>query len=929
MGNQPSTPQQRKLAKPKTNSPAPNLVLLPTSQAGSPTLVAAPTTTSGVGEGDMATIGAPSDRRSLPGALQKLRDHTRSFGGNDSMDTFRDEDSAAGSLGAIVSGVKDRISRSGSLSSSRMSSARTSLTRMTSLGGSPRLSLVIEPGISNVGATALVRQEIEENARANELALQHISAPSPTSEYSPNCPSCAPIRRKSLLTPGIATRGRPSNILRKAPPPEELQTQADRDYYFNSSFPNTSPLAQLDALDLAEEGRHSLERRAATPCDQEFGVLGMFKRGTLRITNGAASPTPSERTLRYIPGNSSPCISGESDEEYFSASEGRGSLENGYALVSKRIMSRQSGEFVGSGDPILQERDEIDGMGNSLGTSTNGEQQRSNSPLNLQRIQGDMDVCEKPAEISNEAAAVKSHSLSPPEVPAKSPDRASKLAQRCIQEPPKSASFARRCSPATDAPSPLFDITSARAHEYRMELPNSPFPSMEVQLESLTTGATSSFGTVKTDKLDDEGVEVSAVLQRISDIAQLVEQWSVGKHASNCNTDYANTQLSSTTSSPVTTEYTPSSEYSPCQPTFSRTLSETDSGYNSQCSVKSVAAGSKTTQQDSCSSSCSERSALISNATNSIRLWTEQGLEVTHERPFRRHPNAARDVSLSKSPPIPQPSPLPIGAAETTVIMIPPPKSRLRSLRKSLPSGTPQQVPPPLEFQRLRKPRPALQPPIPPPRSSSITVRTYRNISQAHIPPSTPADATGESVRRQSNFLPVTPKFSETPELSGSTLMPPTTKNGDLLPRRSHSVITRPSANHWQSGIAISTGSFRQRGRPIDRFSHEKEASQHAHERSRTRSSSQGPFSRVSGYGDKSSITDRCQSMYAGHPPLVPPFVQNGELERKPIASATQHPLHGTPSSLTRPLAKQATIKKGQDVWGSNFSSGIPISTNV
>ncbi|KAI9765846.1 MAG: hypothetical protein M1840_007128 [Geoglossum simile] len=844
MGNQLSTPQQRKLAKPKTNNSAPNQRLPSASQVVE--LLTPPVTISNIGEVDMATIGTSGDRRSLPGALQKLRDRTLSFGGNDSIDTFGDDDSTVGSLGAIVSGVRDRISRSGSLSSSRMSSARTSLTRLTSLGGPPRISLVIESGVPDAGATGLVRQEIEENARANELALQHISAPSPTSEYSPSCPSCTPIRRKSLLTPGIATRGRPSNILRKAPPPGELQTQADRDYYFNSS------LTQPDTFDLVEEERRSLEQRAATPCDQEFGVLGVFKRGTLRITNGAASPAPSERTLSHaLGGNPSP-ISGESDEEYFSASEGGGSLENEHTPISGRVIPRRSGGSIDAGpdDPIHEEKGEFDGMQKSQGISTNGEWQRSSSPL-----QDDMYFREEPAEVLNETSAV---SLSPPEVPVRSPDRASKIAQQYIQE--LAPLVRRRSSSVIDTSPSLPGVASAGAQRHEIELPNGPISSRKTELEFLTTGPTSNFSAVRADTFDDEGIEVSPVLQKISDITHLVQRWSVGKHTYDYNACHSDIQLPSTASSPAATECPPCSEYPSYQPMPSRTLSKADSGYDSQYSVKSVAMENKTTRQDSGFSDCSERSAPISNASSNSRLWAEQGFEVTHERPFSKHANA---VPSSKAPPALRPSPLPADAAETTVIMIPPPKSKFRGLRKSLPPGTSQQVPP---SQSLRTPRPMLQPPIPPPRSSSVTVRTYRNISQAHIPPSTLVDTTSKPVQRRSNHLPLLPKSSESPKPSEPILRPLAIRNGNSPLYRSCSVIARPSTDRWQSDLATGPGSFRQRGRLTNRSSHQEEASGLVHERSRTRSRSQGPISRV-----EPGITGRCQSMYAGKNPLVLP----------------------------------------------------------
>jgi hypothetical protein len=63
-----------------------------------------------------------------------------------------------------------------------------------------------------------------------------------------------------------------------------------------------SPLNRLAALDLAEEGRSSPVPRAETPGELDYAHLGSFKLGSLRVTNGPASPTPSAkfRRRRYV-----------------------------------------------------------------------------------------------------------------------------------------------------------------------------------------------------------------------------------------------------------------------------------------------------------------------------------------------------------------------------------------------------------------------------------------------------------------------------------------------------------------------------------------------------------------------------------------------------------------------------------------------------
>ncbi|KAH0542255.1 hypothetical protein FGG08_003377 [Glutinoglossum americanum] len=835
MGNQLSAEKQRRLAKPKTNSSASNPPPLSASQTEEPSaLTDMPAMTLSIGEVEMAAIGAPGDRRNLQVTFQKLRDHGWSFGGNESMDTFKEEDTPVGSLGAIVSGVKDRISRSGSVSSSRMSGARTSLTRLASRGGSPRLSLISEPEISNIGETALMRQEIEENIRASELtALHHMSSPSPTNEYSPNvtqCTQCTPIRRRSLLTPGIATRGCPSNILRKAPPPEELQTQADRDYYF-SSFPNTSHLTHLESSGLVEGWRSSPGPRASTPCDLEVGVLGGYKQGTLRITNGAASPVPSERTSHDSLRDPRSPISREG-EEYFTASEGGGSSEIEPTPASKQVTSRPLGKIVDRGDPIRQENAEFERMARSLRISTTSSQQGCSSLWGAQRLQDDMDFCEEPAEILEDP-------LSPPNL-------APSATRRCIQK-----------------------------------LPDKPSPSTDPQLEGPTSGPKSRPGTVGAGDHEDEGVVVTPITrtQSICDSTHLVQQWRSGEHAPSCGDCYTNTPPSLTASSSITPEPSPPSENLRRESAFPRPLSKTDSGYDSQRSVKSVAKKSGAARQDSHSSNQSESSASsTSNAIRSSRLWLEQGLEVTHEHPFRRRPETMqskemRSISLpKKTPSVTQPTVLPtttIDTAEATVIVIPPPTSRW-SNRKSLPEGL-------LRQASLARRHSRVSPPLPRTPLSNPAVHRYRRISQAHIPPQTPADASKPARRgsKHSHSVPCKPVNTFNPS----------------IPERRSSWHSIPG----HSGLPTAPADSHQEARPTNCFSNREEALRNARERSHP----QGRDPIVDGYRgvvNTPGIMSRSNSMYTRQPLPIPALQSNEELEWESITSAAQSPLYSAPS---------------------------------
>ena len=125
-----------------------------------------------------------------------------------------------------------------------------------------------------------------------------------------------PVRRKSLYTPGLATRN-VSDILRKPPSSSEQTSQrkiseADRDYYYNASHPESSPLSRIAALKLLDDGR-------ATPTSLNVPNLGGLKLGTLRVTNGSSDSLP---TISRTQSMTSRSVSDSIDQqEYHTASE--------------------------------------------------------------------------------------------------------------------------------------------------------------------------------------------------------------------------------------------------------------------------------------------------------------------------------------------------------------------------------------------------------------------------------------------------------------------------------------------------------------------------------------------------------------------------------------------------------------------------------
>ncbi len=105
-----------------------------------------------------------------------------------------------------------------------------------------------------------------------------------------------PVRRRSVIqTPGIATRSnsaRPSsrarNYRHSVPPTPSLSRQHSFESHRSgvSSMPPLPLSLGIGFLDSAP--------RAVTPREDEYQSIGAFKLGTLRITNGTASPVTSE-----------------------------------------------------------------------------------------------------------------------------------------------------------------------------------------------------------------------------------------------------------------------------------------------------------------------------------------------------------------------------------------------------------------------------------------------------------------------------------------------------------------------------------------------------------------------------------------------------------------------------------------------------------
>ena len=240
---------------------------------------------------DAVVVNSQGERRSR----SKSRSRIRAYLYGSSHDTIQpssDDEEAQTGIASAVPDVRKRLSRTGS-SITPLQSAKSSAICLSNSTDSEE--------------SAMIADQIKQRAYYDSLAAQnHVSTPVDEDRHVDSV--TAPLRRKSLYTPGIATRNA-SDILRKPPKPSTYH-----DYYYDRSQPENSPLSYLAALSIGESGR-------STPSNLHYPQLGSIQLGTLRVTNEIFSPFPGDhhpQDLAYR----SPISDSKTHDEYYTASEG-------------------------------------------------------------------------------------------------------------------------------------------------------------------------------------------------------------------------------------------------------------------------------------------------------------------------------------------------------------------------------------------------------------------------------------------------------------------------------------------------------------------------------------------------------------------------------------------------------------------------------
>ncbi|KAI4207574.1 MAG: hypothetical protein LQ346_000506, partial [Caloplaca aetnensis] len=364
-------PSPHKLSKPPTNRSSTNLLAAAkqTQEQPSPLISSDADSTEGYFTQTAPTFG---ERRPRRNTRSKIRSYL--YGQNQENGQGHSSEDDEGSPKSFATVVKRRLSRADS----------SPLLQGPSLGTSPasstsRLFLAGSAG-SDLDEEEATKEQIKEKVWTDTLAAQnHVSSPVDEEKHPDSV--MTPIRRRSLYTPGIATRS-PQDILRKPPLPKTVISQAERDYYYNPAMPETSPLSSLALLRASNTGR-------STPSELDYTHLGAMKLGTLRVTNGAASPIPQDRNVRS---DLSSNLGTASREKFYTASTGNKSEEERPAArssISVDLSQALDGDSADRVTPLSECTTSIGPRLACLDPSTRGRtssaSQRSQQPYNSDR----------------------------------------------------------------------------------------------------------------------------------------------------------------------------------------------------------------------------------------------------------------------------------------------------------------------------------------------------------------------------------------------------------------------------------------------------------------------------------------------------------------------------------------------------------------
>ena len=239
--------------------------------------------------GSRELLAAPgADSTSSLDGRRALRSQTLSLANLSALDHQNGEVESPTSVRTTSRG---RMSRTASVVS-YVSSNRGSTTRLSSLWDS-RLSLVAEsrPAETQAGRPL---EALEEKSSAEESGPYLPTRAMTLDQDALDRLSVTACRRRSMFTPGVATRGRASRVLFEGLS-EPGRPAASDDGIPDGPAIKAARRSTLAALQSPYDAGISATtvQRASTPTGLEHRQLGCLVRGSLHVTNGATSPTRS------------------------------------------------------------------------------------------------------------------------------------------------------------------------------------------------------------------------------------------------------------------------------------------------------------------------------------------------------------------------------------------------------------------------------------------------------------------------------------------------------------------------------------------------------------------------------------------------------------------------------------------------------------
>ena len=310
--------------------------------------------TSSISRTNTVVTSSSGECRSRRDSRHKLRAHL--FGTSPETihkDSSDEESEGKNGLVEAARGVRDCLTRTSTAVTQRSGICTSKSQRRVLQSQALVTPDFTEPYLEDLDHVA---DQIRERAYFDHIAaLNHVSSPVDEDMHVDSVAS--PIRRRSLFTPGIATRT-PSDILRKLPSTERTLATTEQESGFNTLLPKSSLFPQLSDLDLIDRSRSSPGPRTSTPSTLDYTQLGGLKPGTLRITNGTESPIPRNPSPFIIPRKPLRTICPL--EDYFTASEGRSSEDEDAIRPSSKSIQQSNKQPVESANTSLIRKDCID-----------------------------------------------------------------------------------------------------------------------------------------------------------------------------------------------------------------------------------------------------------------------------------------------------------------------------------------------------------------------------------------------------------------------------------------------------------------------------------------------------------------------------------------------------------------------------------------